>query len=88
MALYFLLIRSFTTGSGTFILLRWFMQSLLFLSLFVDLLVHLNCIFVCIKLFSFHFVSLVAIFIFFGVFDPAVRTALSEHPCCIYTARS
>ena len=27
---FFLLIRSFTTGSGTFILLRWSMQSLLF----------------------------------------------------------
>ena len=30
MALYFLPIRSFNTGSGTFILLRWSMQSLFF----------------------------------------------------------
>ena len=30
LVLYFLLIKSFTTGSGTFILLRWSMQSLLF----------------------------------------------------------
>ena len=32
MVLYFLLVRSFTTGSGTFILLRWSIQSLLFSS--------------------------------------------------------
>ena len=30
MLIQFLLVRSFTTGSGTFILLRWSMQSLLF----------------------------------------------------------
>ena len=56
------------------------------LSLFVYSLVHLNCIFVCIKLFSFYFVSFVVIFIFSVFFTPqfTVRTPhlapRSQHP--------
>ena len=67
--------------------LNWFSRDAnIQLSLYWYILfVHLNCIFVCIKLFSFSFVSLVVIiFIFFGVFDPEVRslqsTPSTQHP--------
>ena len=49
------------------------------LSVFVYLLVPLNCIFVCIKLFSFHFVSFVVIFIF-SVFLTPQSAPRTPHP--------
>ena len=49
------------------------------LSLFVYLIVHLNCIFVGIKLFSFYFVSFVVIFIS-SVFLTTQSTVRSPHP--------
>ena len=53
------------------------------LSLFVYLLVHLNCIFVCIKLFSFYFVCVAVIFIFLVFMTPqsAPRPCVFGTPC-------
>ena len=56
------------------------------LSLLVCLLVHLNCIFVCIKLFSLYFVSFVVIFIFLVFLTPqsAPRPRVFGTPCTMW----